>query len=47
MIEEINQTATSSERDGVLQVQNLSLLPLKSPKRLIAIQLANSNPVFR
>lgn len=35
------------ETDGVFQLTTLGGLPLKSPKRLIALQLANSNPAFR
>jgi hypothetical protein len=36
-----------NDRDGVFQLTTLSSLPLKSPKRLIALQLANNNPSFR
>jgi hypothetical protein len=36
-----------NDRDGVFQLTTLSSLPLKSPKRLIALQLANNNPAFR
>jgi hypothetical protein len=35
------------DKDGVFQLTTLSSLPLKSPKRLIALQLANNNPAFR
>jgi hypothetical protein len=39
--------AGASETEGVIQLTTLSSLPLKSPKRLIALQLANNNPAFR
>lgn len=35
------------DKDGVFQLTTLGSLPLKSPKRLIALQLANNNPAFR
>lgn len=35
------------DADNIRKVTNFSNLPLKSPKRLIALQLANSNPAFR
>jgi hypothetical protein len=49
MLEEaINaQQHDSADKDGVFQLTTLSSLPLKSPKRLIALQLANNNPAFR
>ncbi len=40
-------TENNAEKDGVFQLTTLSNLPLKSPKRLIALQLANNNPAFR
>ncbi len=36
-----------SDKDGVFQLTTLGSLPLKSPKRLIALQLANNNPAFK
>jgi hypothetical protein len=39
--------AGASDTEGVIQLTTLSSLPLKSPKRLIALQLANNNPAFR
>ena len=50
MLEEARQAQYNgdvSEKDGVFQLTTLSALPLKSPKRLIALQLANNNPAFR
>lgn len=41
------QPTPSSGQESVFQVTTLSSLPLKSPKRLIAIQLASHNPSFR
>jgi hypothetical protein len=38
---------SQNDKDGVFQLTTLSALPLKSPKRLIALQLANNNPAFR
>ena len=38
---------SQNDKDGVFQLTTLSALPLKSPKRLIALQLANNNPSFR
>jgi hypothetical protein len=35
------------ESDGVYQLTTIGSLPLKSPKRMVALQLANSNPAFR
>jgi hypothetical protein len=35
------------ENDGVFQLTTIGSLPLKSPKRMVALQLANSNPAFR
>lgn len=35
------------ENDGVFQLTTIGSLPLKSPKRMVALQLANSNPLFR
>ena len=35
------------ETNGVKQLTKISSLPLKSPKRMVALQLANSNPLFR
>lgn len=40
-------SANHNEKDGVFQLTTLGSLPLKSPKRLIALQLANSNAAFR
>lgn len=37
----------NDEKNGVFQLTTLTTLPLKSPKRLIALQLANSNASFR
>lgn len=39
--------SSQNDKDGVFQLTTLSALPLKSPKRLIALQLANNNPLFR
>lgn len=39
--------AGAGDTEGVMQLTTLSTLPLKSPKRLIALQLANNNPSFR
>ena len=36
-----------NENDGVFQLTTIGSLPLKSPKRMVALQLANSNPAFR
>lgn len=49
MAETSNQVyvAGASDTEGVIQLTTLSSLPLKSPKRLIALQLANNNPAFR
>jgi hypothetical protein len=40
-------TDNNPDKDGVFQLTTLTSLPLKSPKRLIALQLANNNPAFR
>jgi hypothetical protein len=39
--------AGHTDKDGVFQLTTIGSLPLKSPKRLIALQLANNNPSFR
>lgn len=33
--------------EGIVQLTTVTSLPLKSPKRLLALQLANDNPFFR
>lgn len=38
---------SNPETDSVYQLTTLSALPLKSPKRMIALQLAQGNPLFR
>ena len=38
---------SAPKEDGVYQLSTIGPLPLKSPKRLIALQLANNNPFFR
>ena len=44
----ISAENTNDDLDnGVLQLSKLGTLPLKSPKRLIALQLANNHPLFR
>ena len=48
--EEGNQESSAGnipKEDGVYQLSTIGPLPLKSPKRLIALQLANNNPFFR
>jgi hypothetical protein len=49
LAEKSNQVyiAGAGDTEGVVQLTTLSSLPLKSPKRLIALQLANNNPAFR
>lgn len=42
-----NGNVISEQNDCVYQLTTISALPLKSPKRLVALQLANSNPAFR
>ena len=42
-----SRTAEINENDGVFQLTTIGSLPLKSPKRMVALQLANSNPAFR
>ena len=42
-----NGNVVSEQNDCVYQLTTISALPLKSPKRLVALQLANSNPAFR
>mmetsp|Transcript_3810 Transcript_3810/g.5224 ORF Transcript_3810/g.5224 Transcript_3810/m.5224 type:complete len:1289 (-) Transcript_3810:221-4087(-) len=44
---EMPPTLATDKADGVYQLSTIGALPLKSPKRLIALQLANNNPVFR
>eukprot|EP01035_Chromulina_nebulosa_P028273 gene28273-37307_t len=38
--------SAAPKEDGVYQLSTIGPLPLKSPKRLIALQLANNNPFF-
>ena len=38
---------SAPKEDGVYQLSTIGPLPLKSPKRLIALQMANNNPFFR
>jgi hypothetical protein len=42
-----SSTSPRAKEDGIFQLSNIGTLPLKSPKRLIALQLANNNPMFR
>lgn len=44
---QVTRSAEVNENDGVFQLTTIGSLPLKSPKRMVALQLANSNPAFR
>jgi hypothetical protein len=44
---QVSRPAEVNENDGVFQLTTIGALPLKSPKRMVALQLANSNPAFR